>query len=1182
MKKLLSILSVVLLYYSSVAQEAFIRNDGQWTPGFLYKKNLAYGGAFFFEDSIVYNFVNRADVSKSAAHNGVLENFEGILHLHSITVEFLKTSDEKTRIVPEDERTDYLNYFIGRDPSKWRSRVPHFNILSYYNLYEGVKLRFYSDDNTIKYEFIANDAKAVRQIRYRIKYADKVWVNADGELKIATSVNEITEPKPFAYQRINGERKEVECKFVVHKNIVGFKLGKVYDKNSPVIIDPYLIFSTYSGSESDNWGFTATYDFKDRVYSGGIAFATGYPVSPGAFQVSFAGGHGYSSGYYQYGCDIAIIKYSPDGTQRLFATYLGGSNSEELPHSLVVDKHNHLIVMGVTGSNDFPVTSGAYDATYNGGDSLSYDNVIVFQNGTDIYVSKFSEDGTHLLASTLIGGSKNDGLNFRVAYASNTFIMTGADTSLYFNYADGARGEVTVDDSGYVYVSTTTFSDDFPDNAGFSTHFRGKQEGVVFKLAPDFDSLLWSGYLSGTEDDALYSVDLASDGRIYVGGGTRSNDLPVNTNAYQSIFKGKVDGYVAAISNDGHVLEALSYFGSTYYDQIYFVRVGRDNYPYVTGQTKAPDSTFIYNALYSNPNSGQFIAKLTPNLNALVWSTVVGSGNGRPNISITAFEVDVCNRIYLSGWGREWAVSTTSWDTIQGTKNMPLTSNAYRDSTDGQDFYLMVMDGDANYLDYATYFGELHYASCGYSGHDHVDGGTSRFNKRGHICQAVCASCGGCQQFPTYPDSVWSVSNNAQNCNNAVFKFSFVDDIVTAQFYAPQLCPGDTVVFTNTSQNGQYFQWDFGDGTTSTAFQPSHYYSQGGTYTVTLIAVDSGTCNISDTVSYQITIPEPLNINVSATPQVCQVMGSASVQVSGGLPPLTYEWSNGVFGNSITAVEAGTYQVTVTDANHCKTVLQVTVPDSSYPVSVTGVAETQKCDGICNGSVAAEINGAHTPYSFMWNTGDTDQTLDNLCEGDYIATLVDANGCSDTLTLHVGNEHLEPDIDVSSDTNDVFPGTQVNLFVTDSSDFSYLWSGGENIFGATTPTATVAPSHTTTYYVTVTDQYGCQARDSITIRVLDVVCGEPYIYVPNAFSPNGDGQNDVLYVYANPALITKLHLMIYDRWGELVFETESLDKGWDGTYKGRKLDPAVFVYYLEATCINDETFVKKGNITLLK
>ena len=1182
MKKTVAhILFVFLLYFPVFAQNAFVKNMGQWRGGFLYKKDLAHGAAFFFTDSLVYNFFSAEDVSKSFAHNGYGGKPPKVIHFHSITVNFLRKRDtSENYIVPFDRRDDYLNFFIGRDSSKWKAGVPHYNILSYKNIFDGVNLNFYSDGLSFKYEFIISTPKSVKKIRYKIKYADKVYVNEDGNLVIKTSVNTITEPKPYAYQKINGKRVEVPCEYTLRGNVVGFKLKKPYVKDMPVIIDPYLVFSTYSGSEADNWGFTATYDNSDNVYSGGIVNNTGYPTSPGAFQVNFAGGDGYASGYYEYGWDIGIIKYTPDGLQRLYATYLGGSTSEELPHSLVVDKENNLIVMGVTGSSDFPVTTGAYDTTFNGGDSITYDNVVVFRHGTDIYVAKLSENGMHLLSSTYVGGTGNDGLNFRTSYAVNSFIMTGADTSLYYNYADGARGEVTVDDSGYVYVASTSFSDDFPDFSTFSTHFRGKQEGVTFKLTPDFSQLVYSGYLSGTKDDALYSVDLAPNGNVYVAGGTKSTDLPASTNSYQSTFAGKVDGYVACISNDGNNLLGLTYFGSSDYDQTYFVRVNRFNQPFVAGQTEAPDSTFIHNALYSNPNSGQFIAKLTPHLDNLIWSTVIGSGIGRPNISITAFEVDVCNRIYMSGWGREWAGS--DWSAIQGTKNMPITSNAYRDTTDGQDFYLMVMDGDANYLDYATYFGELHYNSCGYSGHDHVDGGTSRFNRRGTICQSVCASCGGCQHFPTYPDSVWSTTNNAQNCNNAVFKFSFVDDIVTAEFDVPHLCPGDTVHFINNSQNGEYYHWDFGDGTTSNEQSPSHWYGTGGDYNVTLIVTDSGTCNIADTVSYQIHIPNPLDIQTSVTPQVCANGGSASINVQGGLEPLTYAWSNGEYGTEITDVPAGNYAVTITDANNCSNVVYVNVPDSSYPVTLTGETTDQPCTGICTGTAVVHISGAQQPYNLEWNTGDTQDSLYNLCEGDYIATITDVNGCSDTLALHVANEHHEAHIDVWSDTNNVYPGTEVHLYATDSTGFQYEWSPPEGMTGANSSNPVVHPNTTTSYVVYATDPDGCIAIDTLVIKVREVVCGEPYIYIPNAFSPNGDGKNDVLYVYANPALITDIHLMIFDRWGELVFETTDLNTGWDGTYKGKKLDPAVFVYYLEATCINQEKFVKKGNITLLK
>jgi gliding motility-associated-like protein len=97
---------------------------------------------------------------------------------------------------------------------------------------------------------------------------------------------------------------------------------------------------------------------------------------------------------------------------------------------------------------------------------------------------------------------------------------------------------------------------------------------------------------------------------------------------------------------------------------------------------------------------------------------------------------------------------------------------------------------------------------------------------------------------------------------------------------------------------------------------------------------------------------------------------------------------------------------------------------------------------------------------------------------------------------------------------------------------------------------------------------------------MEVVCGEPYIYVPNAFTPNGDGNNDILYAYGD--IIDELYFAVYDRWGEIMFESTDITKGWDGTYHGSVLDPAVFVYYIKAICRDKETFIKKGNVTLIR
>jgi hypothetical protein len=170
--------------------------------------------------------------------------------------------------------------------------------------------------------------------------------------------------------------------------------------------------------------------------------------------------------------------------------------------------------------------------------------------------------------------------------------------------------------------------------------------------------MIWSSYLGGNQDDAIFSLSLSNNEDVLVAGGTVSHNFPVTAGAYNTSHNGgSTDAFVSKLNMYGNVLMASSYFGSSSYENAYFVRTDQFDNVFICGQTKAPGSALIQNATYNVPNSGQFITKFNPNLSSIVWSTRFGNGNGRPNISITAFAVDVCNRVYLSGWGREWAYS---------------------------------------------------------------------------------------------------------------------------------------------------------------------------------------------------------------------------------------------------------------------------------------------------------------------------------------------------------------------------------------------------------------------------------------------------------------------------------------------------------------------------------------------
>src|SRR5690606_33423188 len=223
-----------------------------------------------------------------------------------------------------------------------------------------------------------------------------------------------------------------------------------YDECLELIIDPILIFSAYSGSTMDNWGNTATYDARGNVYSGGMVsnddFPSGFPVTPGAYQVAYAGGS----------WDIGILKYDSAGSELLYCTFIGG-NGTETPQSLVVNSSGELLILGATGSSDFPVTNGS---EFKGGENIDPLWGVPYLQGTDIFIAKLSPNGDKLLGATYLGGTSNDGVNLisGVMYSQ----LVKEDSPLARNYGDQLRGDIITDDDDFVYIASNTLSNDFP------------------------------------------------------------------------------------------------------------------------------------------------------------------------------------------------------------------------------------------------------------------------------------------------------------------------------------------------------------------------------------------------------------------------------------------------------------------------------------------------------------------------------------------------------------------------------------------------------------------------------------------------------------------------------------------------------------------------------------------------
>lgn len=385
--------------------------------------------------------------------------------------------------------------------------------------------------------------------------------------------------------------------------------------------------------------------------------------------------------------------------------------------------------------------------------------------------------------------------------------------------------------------------------------------------------------------------------------------------------------------------------------------------------------------------------------------------------------------------------------------------------------------------------------------------------------------------------------------------------------------------------------WDFGDETTTddTSLEPTpcYTYPDFGTYTVTLSNV-SGICQ-AEPVSMEIVINPQIEINEIEPITVCEGE-EVTLTADTNLPSEAYTaiWCNEAgdtlfVGGEYVFVPQGDMIVNlkVSDVNDCNDTQEIEVNvfdfdlDVSFPEVFCGDTEvpvtvTNNSDG--------DLTYVWGPEDCIVSGGNTAEPVLTAAGDNKVFTVMVTNnetGCTMEFTYDIPVTEFEIDIDASPDTT-INQGEEVDIFVVGSEDGdTFEWSNGNM-----DESQTVMPLDTTTYTVTVTDDNGCTDTAEITINVREPKCDETDVYLPNAFSPNDDGVNDLLFVRSN--FIESMDLIIYDRWGEEVFRTQDQSIGWDGTLNGEKLAPDAYAYILDVICINAVEYTKKGNVSILR
>src|SRR6266404_5176357 len=443
------------------------------------------------------------------------------------------------------------NYFRGNDPSKWQSNIPTYARVEYRELYPGVNLVYYGNEQQLEYDFQVAPGGNPGNIRMAFEGIRKIKINADGDVILQTAAADVRMKKPAVYQEENGTRQSIAGRYVVGgKRQVAFEVG-IYDKSKALVIDPVLTYSTFLGGGNYDSGRSIAIDSSGNAYITGQTSSFNFPVTINAYNTTYANGN-----------DVFVTKLNPDGSSLVYSTYLGG-NSEDYGYGIAVDSSGNAYVTGMTTSTAYPTTPGAYQTTLQGG---TY-------NGGDAFVTKLNADGTALVYSTYLGGMNAEQANsIAIDSAGNAYVagftssgnfpttpgafqttistgtstdafvtkLNNTGTALVYSTFLGGTGvdqatAIKVDSFGSAYITGMTTSSDFDVTPGaYQTSYGGPSGGYygdygdafVTKFDPAGASLIYSTYLGGTGNDAGFGLDLAGSGEAYVAGYTGSGDFP--------------------------------------------------------------------------------------------------------------------------------------------------------------------------------------------------------------------------------------------------------------------------------------------------------------------------------------------------------------------------------------------------------------------------------------------------------------------------------------------------------------------------------------------------------------------------------------------------------------------------------------------------------------------------------
>lgn len=581
----------------------FIQNKGQLNEQIKFHLKIRQANVYFTSAEIVYQF----SFEESSAQR----------RIENIRLSFVG-SNSQVKISGQDESQARFNFFRGNDPEKWVSDAQTYQRILYKELYPNTDLIVEGNTGILKHEYLVKPGGDARDIRLRYEGIKNLRVNENGELEIGTTSGVLREGKPISYQMIDGQRVDVDTDYVIgEENTVGFEVGE-YRKDCDLVIDPWLVYSTFLGGVTFDYAQDIALDEEGNVYVTGHTGSDDFPTTTVTYDGTWNGGNN----------DVFVTKLNVSGSALIYSTYLGGAGDDR-GYGIAVNANGYAYVTGSTSSTDFPTTLDGYDTSHN--------------DLTDVFVTRITVTGNHLFYSTFVGGWGTD---------------------------EGHA--IAVDRSDNAYVTGKTDSANFPATGGaFDQTHGGGDDVFVLKVNYSGEDLSYCTFMGWTADEEGNGIAVDNANCAYITGKTTSTFFPVTTTTYDSSYNMGGDMFVSKLNSSGSDLHYSTFIGGSSEDY------GKDIAPDSSGNAYVVGTTYSTNyptagSRYDNTHNGSrdvVVTKLNAAGTSLLYSTFLGGSGSDWGEGIA---IDHLGNAYINGY-----TFSTNFPTTPGAYSDSRSGAAY-------------------------------------------------------------------------------------------------------------------------------------------------------------------------------------------------------------------------------------------------------------------------------------------------------------------------------------------------------------------------------------------------------------------------------------------------------------------------------------------------------------------------